>query len=318
MGNPNNLQQTNPQIIVKEIQDLHIRQNFKALQDYFTAQNQLVDFKFTELSFGGAQENFKFGHGLNYTPKDILFTYLAGDALVKFNVGLFDSTNLDISVTEACTIRFFYGTYWGLQGLTNAAGSDQMIFGGKTLSDLFDRVATLETEVASLQKVGKVAWMYWTMASGGISGNGTTAYTARTLNNLFDPAGIVQNPSSFNGQGQTTNQTFTLGPGTYRIDATFINRGAVAAVSVSKLRLYNVDTTAILAYGPQAATSSASGVSPDATYVGLDCVIVLTKTTNLQIQQIATNIGTGGDGNGYLGNFGDVEMYGNVTVTQLA
>lgn len=147
----NNLQQTQPQIIVREIQDLYLRQNFKNLQDYFTVQNQLLDFKFIEVTFTEAQENYKLAHGLNYAPKDIIVTYITGSGLVKFNIGLFDTTSMDITVTEACTVRFYYGTYWNFKSLVNAQPSDVMTFGADTLSSLESQIAALQASITSLR-----------------------------------------------------------------------------------------------------------------------------------------------------------------------
>jgi hypothetical protein len=117
-----------PTLSVKEIQDVYLRQNFQALVNYFTSQNQLLNFNFFDLSFSGVVQNQKQAHGLNVIPKDILVAQITGAGNVTFNVGLFDSNNLDISTTGACRVRFFVGSYWNLQNSTNNANADTMTF----------------------------------------------------------------------------------------------------------------------------------------------------------------------------------------------
>lgn len=113
MANANsNLVGQKPVLLTKEITDIYTRKNFENLKDYFSTENQLLGFKFFDQSFSGAQENIKIAHGFSFIPQDILVTKVTGAGIVQFNYGLFDQSTLDISVTDACRVRFFVGTYW--------------------------------------------------------------------------------------------------------------------------------------------------------------------------------------------------------------
>lgn len=113
--------QQNPNIIIKEIKDQYIRKNFQNISDYFSNQNQLLNFKFFDQSFTGQNTNAKIAHGLGVVPEDIIVTQVTGKGRVTFNYGKFDSTNIDVSTDDDCRVRFFAGTYWGNTGGQNAA-----------------------------------------------------------------------------------------------------------------------------------------------------------------------------------------------------
>lgn len=116
--------QANPQIFTREITDIFIRNNFQNLADYFFKQNQLLNFKFVELVFTQATANFLYPHGLGYVPQDIIVTKIVGAGIVQFNHGLFDNVNVNITVTGACRIRFYLGSYWNYQSSAVPSSSD--------------------------------------------------------------------------------------------------------------------------------------------------------------------------------------------------
>jgi hypothetical protein len=103
---------TKPQLTEDKIQDIYVRKNFKNLNDYFSTQNQLYDFKFFDIEFFRASDNQKVEHGLGYVPQDVIVTKITGDGIVSFNHGLFDSKYINLSSTGAARIRFFVGSYW--------------------------------------------------------------------------------------------------------------------------------------------------------------------------------------------------------------
>lgn len=121
-------QQVSPDLQVKEIKDTYIRRNFQNMADYFKLQNQLLNFKFFDLTFTKAQSNILQPHGLSYIPQDILVTQVTGNSYIQFNNGLFDKTNLNITVFGACRIRFFVGTYWNLPNSKPNEKTDLMQF----------------------------------------------------------------------------------------------------------------------------------------------------------------------------------------------
>lgn len=121
----------NPTIAIDSIQDQYVRKNFEALDQYFSGQNQLLDFKFFELVFTQAVTGFKKAHGLSYTPLDILVTRISGTGAVIFKYDQFDSSNLVMDVTGACRIRFFVGTYSGFQtSVQTGPGDAQKVTSG--------------------------------------------------------------------------------------------------------------------------------------------------------------------------------------------
>jgi len=113
-----------PTLLLKEITDIFIRTNFKNLQDYFAAQNQLLDFKFKEIIFDKAVVKQPYGHGLSYIPKDILQTHISGTGIVTFHYGDFDKDYMYISSTGPSRIRFLVGTYAGDDSQVNYSSTD--------------------------------------------------------------------------------------------------------------------------------------------------------------------------------------------------
>lgn len=131
MGNP--LFSNNPKLSVQEVQDIYIRNNFKNLQDYFNAQNQLLGFNFFELIFTEATTNYRFKHGLQAIPKDIIMTQVTGLGVFTVNFGLCDNNSADITVNGACRVRFFLGTYWRQQSTAAFLKTDTMQFSSNAL-----------------------------------------------------------------------------------------------------------------------------------------------------------------------------------------
>lgn len=103
---------TKPQLTEDKVQDIYVRKNFRNLNDYFSTQNQLYDFKFFDIEFYRATENQKVEHGLSYAPQDVIVTKITGDGIVSFNHGLFDSKYVNLSSDGPARVRFFVGSYW--------------------------------------------------------------------------------------------------------------------------------------------------------------------------------------------------------------
>ena len=120
--------QPNPQIFVKEVQDILLRKNFQNLSDYFTKQNQFLNFAFQELVFTGAVTSQAIPHSLGVIPQDIIVTKITGAGTATFLHGSFTSTNMYISTSGACRIRFFYGTYFNFQSSVNNQTTDQTAY----------------------------------------------------------------------------------------------------------------------------------------------------------------------------------------------
>ncbi len=113
--------QVSPQLTTKEISDTYIKKNFDELNKYFAAQNQFLNFRFFELVFTAATASYSVAHGFSFAPQDVMVMKLIGPGNVTFNYGLFDTSNINITTSGACRIRFFIGSYWG--GASTAATS---------------------------------------------------------------------------------------------------------------------------------------------------------------------------------------------------
>lgn len=105
-----------PTFIMKDIEDPYIRENFKRLtvflQDFPFFRGEWV---FIEHEFTAAVTELELPHGLAFKPTDIIVTSVHGGTIgvsaVEFHFDDFDETNLNVTATEACTVRFFAGAY---------------------------------------------------------------------------------------------------------------------------------------------------------------------------------------------------------------
>ena len=67
-------------------------------------------FEFITATFT-ASGTFKVAHGLGFKPLDVIQSSLTGAGALTWNYGSFDSTNLSVTVTDACVVRAFIGAY---------------------------------------------------------------------------------------------------------------------------------------------------------------------------------------------------------------
>lgn len=125
----NSLVRVSPVLFIKEIADQLIRKNFQNLSDYFAAENQLLGFQFAELIFTAAVTNQAMPHSLGLVPLDVIVTRVTGPGTVTFNYGAFTDKNLYLSTSDACRVRFLYGTYWNETPQANNQPTDEQTFG---------------------------------------------------------------------------------------------------------------------------------------------------------------------------------------------
>lgn len=128
MGIDRLLANCKPQILVKEIKDLYLRKNFDNLLSYFQTQNQLLDYKFYDVTFAAAEENKLVAHGLGFKPEDVIVTKIYGS--VKINYGLFDTENVNLSSLGPARIRFYVGKYWNSEAAPTPATDYQLVASG--------------------------------------------------------------------------------------------------------------------------------------------------------------------------------------------
>ncbi len=67
-------------------------------------------------------------HGLNIAPLDIILTHISGTGSITFNYGLFDSSNINVTVTGTIRARFFAGTYFNFQSDVTTQTADAQTF----------------------------------------------------------------------------------------------------------------------------------------------------------------------------------------------
>ena len=93
------------------IKDTGIRDNFVNILEEFNKPIHKFNFQFFELNFTAAVTNYRYRHNLPYTPKDVIITAQYGTGVAEFNYQLFSSTHIDITTTDACTVRFLLGNF---------------------------------------------------------------------------------------------------------------------------------------------------------------------------------------------------------------
>lgn len=121
----------NPPLVVKEITDIYVRNNFFELSKYFENQNQFLNFKFIEFKTDSAVSNLKVPHGLGFLPKDIVRAKVTGTGICTFNHSLFDKQLLDVSTTGPVRVRCFVGTHFRDASQVNPTETDSEDFFSK-------------------------------------------------------------------------------------------------------------------------------------------------------------------------------------------
>lgn len=97
-------------LILKDIVDVHVRQNFFRIQQFVNTQVLFQsDFKFFEVVISNPDTNFKVLHGLSFIPIDIIELSVQGDYNFYFKYSDFDKNYIYINASGACTLRFMAG-----------------------------------------------------------------------------------------------------------------------------------------------------------------------------------------------------------------
>lgn len=101
-----------PDLILKDISDQYIRENFFRLNRFISAFPMFKgQFKFFELTFDRALTSQKVLHGLGFKPTDVLQSSMVGPGVLTWEYESFDDKNLVVTTTGACKIRAFIGAY---------------------------------------------------------------------------------------------------------------------------------------------------------------------------------------------------------------
>jgi hypothetical protein len=101
-----------PDIILKDITDPYIRENFFRIQKFFMKFPFFkAEMKHFELIFTKALTSQNVLHGLGFKPTDIIQTFYTGPGVLTWEYDSFDEKNLVVTTTGACKIRAFIGAY---------------------------------------------------------------------------------------------------------------------------------------------------------------------------------------------------------------
>lgn len=107
-----NSYRSDPELSLREIDDPFTRNNFQKLVDYFTKQNQLLNFQFLDLEFTAAETQRRVLHGLGVIPRDFVRLEISGDGKLTLHRDQFTKDFLFISASGPVRVRFLCGLYW--------------------------------------------------------------------------------------------------------------------------------------------------------------------------------------------------------------
>lgn len=95
---------------VEEVKDPVARENFQKLENEFGSNPiHKGTWRFVEMTFTDSVANYKFPHGLNFVPKDVIPTSVIGAGDITFHYDDFDRTNIQVTTTGACVVRALVG-----------------------------------------------------------------------------------------------------------------------------------------------------------------------------------------------------------------
>lgn len=101
-----------PDLILKDIVDPYIQENFFRLGKFFIGFSLFKgNFKFFEFTFDRALTNQNVAHGLGFRPTDIIQTSLIGPGTLTWEYSSFDDKSLVVTTSGACKVRAFIGAY---------------------------------------------------------------------------------------------------------------------------------------------------------------------------------------------------------------
>lgn len=177
-------------LILKDITDVRIRENFFRIQKY--VQNQtilLAGFTFFEVIVSQASTKFAIPHGLNFIPVDIIPLSFNGNQNVAFLYQEFDTTNIYVQTDGPVKMRFLAGRY-NQPGYEKAAvdftlvplGEDQVtLFSKKSYymldTDNSSHSYALVASDTSYQYYNNITWSMWAAVAPNVN---------RTLWSMYD------------------------------------------------------------------------------------------------------------------------------------
>ncbi len=97
-------------LAIKEIVDRYIQRNFEDVRDFCNTESKLQGFGLVDVVFTEAGTQ-KAAHGLGGSPLDVVLLRASDGATVTWNYASFDETYVSLTVSGACRVRAFVGTY---------------------------------------------------------------------------------------------------------------------------------------------------------------------------------------------------------------
>lgn len=98
-------------LILQEIKDPAVRENFFRLSNFLTQNTPLRSFKFFEIDIPTAQTMLAVTHGLPYVPLDTVLLSAIGDQRFYFINQSFDAANLYVTTSGPVRLRFLAGRF---------------------------------------------------------------------------------------------------------------------------------------------------------------------------------------------------------------
>lgn len=109
-------------LLVKEIKEQYVQENFIRLNAYFRDARNLVGFEFLEITLSQVSQRddgqIFIPHHLGYQPKDVLVTRATGPGILSFNYEDFTQSELSVSLvggaptkTNPIVVRCYVGTH---------------------------------------------------------------------------------------------------------------------------------------------------------------------------------------------------------------
>jgi hypothetical protein len=100
----------NVELILKDIKDLHIRENFFRVKEFLNGQVLFEgDFKLFDVTVPQAEAVFTVKHGLTFIPQDIIPLHFEGDGNYYFRYQEFDKQNIYLTTVGPTRVRFLAG-----------------------------------------------------------------------------------------------------------------------------------------------------------------------------------------------------------------
>jgi hypothetical protein len=222
-------------LILKDIEDQYVRENFTRLLKFFNLQDLLNgEFKFFDVEILEANTIFSLPHGLKFIPVDIIVVSIFGDYNFYFRHSDFTKEDIKILVSGPVRIRFFAGSFkdraYGrsVSDLTliepNAVQGSTVWYSGSgvppnTLGLIGDYY--LDTDALSKDVYRKTAALVWTLEGNiltnhpastvtldtSLSANDVVGSTVQEYINRYNEPTESQLPA-YNGDGTINTITF--------------------------------------------------------------------------------------------------------------